>query len=114
MLKWLLLLGFLIYAGDFLLSASNSDLKANAVLKQDARSELKALGAACSGFASSRGVLPAHLDQVGEQCLIDPWGNPYQYRRLEGRRAEVFSLGADGAEGGVGLDADLVVAIQSD
>lgn len=39
----------------------------------------------------------------------DPWGNPYQYRRpgADGRQFDVFSLGADGREGGEGNDADL-------
>ena len=39
----------------------------------------------------------------------DPWGNPYQYRRpsTHGGQFDVFSLGADGREGGEGNDADL-------
>ena len=39
----------------------------------------------------------------------DPWGNPYQYRRnsAHGGQFDVFSLGADGREGGEGDDADL-------
>lgn len=39
----------------------------------------------------------------------DPWGNPYQYRRpsAHGGQFDVFSLGADGREGGEGNDADL-------
>jgi general secretion pathway protein G len=38
----------------------------------------------------------------------DPWGNPYQYRN-PGRHGpvDVFSLGADGREGGEGDDADI-------
>ena len=38
----------------------------------------------------------------------DPWGNPYQYLN-PGTRGEldVFSLGADGAPGGEGNDADI-------
>lgn len=38
----------------------------------------------------------------------DPWGNPYQFLN-PGVRGEidVFSLGADGAPGGEGLDADI-------
>ncbi len=38
----------------------------------------------------------------------DPWGHPYQYR-APGRRGpfDVFSLGADGSEGGEGDDADI-------
>lgn len=39
----------------------------------------------------------------------DPWGNPYRYRRqsMHGQPFDVFSLGADGKEGGEGNDADL-------
>ena len=38
----------------------------------------------------------------------DPWGNAYQYRR-PGRQAafDVYSFGADGAEGGEGENADI-------
>lgn len=38
----------------------------------------------------------------------DPWGNAYQYR-TPGKhgRIDIFSFGADGREGGEGLDADL-------
>jgi len=113
MLKWLLLLGFLLYAGDYLLSSSNSDLKTNAILKRNARSELEALASACTEDSASRGELPERLGSWAGGNLVDPWGNPYRYRRLEARRAEIRSLGADGVEGGVGLDADLVVAIRA-
>ncbi|HEV2081565.1 MAG TPA: type II secretion system major pseudopilin GspG [Brevundimonas sp.] len=39
----------------------------------------------------------------------DPWGNAYQYRRpsAHGQAFDVWSLGADGREGGEGEDADL-------
>lgn len=39
---------------------------------------------------------------------VDPWGNPYQYA-YPGRHGQfdVFSLGADGREGGEGIDADI-------
>jgi general secretion pathway protein G len=38
----------------------------------------------------------------------DPWGNPYQYLSpgIKGE-LDVFSLGADGQPGGVGIDADI-------
>ena len=41
--------------------------------------------------------------------LRDPWGHPLQYR-MKGDPAgpEVVSLGADGKEGGAGVDADIV------
>lgn len=43
-----------------------------------------------------------------ERLPKDPWGNPYQYLN-PGVRGEidVFSLGADGAPGGEGNDADI-------
>jgi general secretion pathway protein G len=43
-----------------------------------------------------------------ERLPNDPWGNPYQYLN-PGVRGEldVFSLGADGAPGGEGNDADI-------
>ncbi len=39
---------------------------------------------------------------------LDPWGNPYQYR-FPGERGvvDIFSYGADGREGGEGLNADI-------
>lgn len=39
----------------------------------------------------------------------DPWDNPYGYRRpgRDGAPFEVYSLGADGAEGGEGDGADI-------
>jgi len=38
----------------------------------------------------------------------DPWGNPYQYR-TPGKAGpyDIYSLGADGREGGEGNDADI-------
>lgn len=38
----------------------------------------------------------------------DPWGNPYQYANPGARgRFDVYSFGADGAQGGEGDDADI-------
>ncbi len=55
---------------------------------------------------------PAGLDAVfeGGAVPVDPWGRPLAYRVLrDGRSYEIASYGADGAEGGEGPDADLVV-----
>ncbi len=43
-----------------------------------------------------------------ERLPIDPWGNPYQYLNpgLHGE-LDIISLGADGAVGGEGNDADI-------
>jgi len=39
----------------------------------------------------------------------DPWGNQYQYvyPGTHGKEYDLFSLGADGAPGGEGIDADI-------
>ena len=57
---------------------------------------------------------PAGLDSwrgpylKSEASLTDPWGNPYGYRVLDGgTRIEILSFGADGVEGGDGLNADV-------
>ncbi len=43
-----------------------------------------------------------------ESQLFDPWGNKYLYRSSnDGDTAEVYSLGADGVEGGDDEDADI-------
>ncbi len=39
--------------------------------------------------------------------VLDPWGNPYVYRRLSARGFEIISYGADGVPGGEGDDADI-------
>ncbi len=45
-----------------------------------------------------------YLDRLNK----DPWGNPYQYLApgLHGE-VDVFSYGADGKPGGIGVDADI-------
>jgi general secretion pathway protein G len=54
--------------------------------------------------------VPANWKAGGyiERLPKDPWGNPYQYLSpgLHGE-IDVFSLGADGAAGGEGNDADI-------
>ncbi|MBX8610551.1 type II secretion system major pseudopilin GspG [Pseudomonas cichorii] len=38
----------------------------------------------------------------------DPWGNPYHYRAPgEHGRIDIYSLGADGVQGGEGTDGDI-------
>ncbi|MBW8303077.1 MAG: type II secretion system major pseudopilin GspG [Brevundimonas sp.] len=68
--------------------------------------DLQGLVAAPAGLAQ-----PERYRQGGyvRRLPEDPWGNPYQYRRpsTHGGQFDVFSLGADGREGGEGNDADL-------
>ena len=68
--------------------------------------DLQALVAAPPGLAR-----PERYREGGyvRRLPEDPWGQPYQYRRpsAHGGQFDVFSLGADGREGGEGNDADL-------
>lgn len=64
---------------------------------------LEALVEAPSGLARAEMYRPGGYIKA---LPDDPWGNPYQYRR-DGSDYEVFSYGADGREGGEGLDADI-------
>lgn len=58
------------------------------------------------------GILAQATDKLSEPLLIhipmDPWGHAYQYN-VPGRDGpyEVISFGADGREGGQGVDADV-------
>lgn len=44
---------------------------------------------------------------------LDPWGTPYVYR-AEASDFELVSLGADGAQGGDGVDADIPLRQRQD
>jgi general secretion pathway protein G len=72
----------------------------------DFPADLQALVAAPTGL-----VHPDRYRQGGyiRRLPEDPWGNSYGYRRpsTHGGQFDVFSLGADGKEGGEGNDADL-------
>jgi general secretion pathway protein G len=48
-----------------------------------------------------------HPDPYFDGQAIDPWGNPIQYKRLDKRKFDIISYGADGRPGGVGPNADI-------
>lgn len=63
-------------------------------------------------FQLKNNQLPGDLAAAGVEQgdLRDSFGNPIQYRLLDGGRSyELKSLGADGREGGTGADLDIVV-----
>jgi len=58
------------------------------------------------------GALTSASDKIPEALLsgvpVDPWGNPYQYNAPGANGPyDVISYGADGREGGEGIDADI-------
>ncbi len=66
---------------------------------------------------NSNGRIPESLEDLRkplrgeEEPLIevgkDPWGNEYLYEKTGTRKCVIRSLGADGAQGGEGEDADI-------
>ena len=59
-----------------------------------------------SGFPEPKGYNP---DGYIKKLPTDPWGSPYIYERTDTDFA-LYSLGADGQEGGDGLNADIRLA----
>ena len=76
-----------------------------------ARSDLATIKDAVEAFHLQKGRYPTNnegLDPLPLENRRDPWGNPYQYNRPgEKGPYEVFTLGADGREGGSGANADI-------
>ena len=64
---------------------------------------LDALVSQPSGFPEPKNWNP---DGYIKALPTDPWGSPYMYER-SGSDVSVFSLGADSAEGGDGVAADI-------
>lgn len=57
--------------------------------------------------------IPRAIADVRAGRALDPWGRPWSYRLAgEGTAVRVESYGADGAVGGVGHDADLVLTMR--
>ena len=77
-----------------------------------AESDIQQLSSAIKLYRMEHGAYPTSTEgldavpYIGD--LLDPWGNPYVYR-IPGRSRDfdVYTLGADGEEGGSGLDADI-------
>ncbi|MCP3060599.1 type II secretion system protein GspG [Myxococcus sp. K38C18041901] len=56
--------------------------------------------------SKEEGFTPLIEAKLIEGVPNDPWGHPYIYW-MDGKSGAVVSLGADGKQGGTGLDADL-------
>jgi general secretion pathway protein G len=74
--------------------------------------EVRGLEREIQRFEADNNALPDSLNDVGSGGMLDPWGNPYQYKRLTGAMNEkprkdrflvpvntdfdLYSMGADG------------------
>jgi general secretion pathway protein G len=76
-----------------------------------ARSDIATIVSAIDLYKLNSGRLPTmdeSLDKLSIKNKLDPWGRRYEYR-VPGTSEpyEVFTLGADGVEGGAGINADI-------
>jgi general secretion pathway protein G len=78
-----------------------------------AKSDIATLQDAIENYKNLNGRYPANNEGLDALPLkhgnrTDPWGNPYQYNR-PGREGpyEIVCFGADGKEGGRGVNADI-------
>ena len=72
---------------------------------------MAALHAAATLYRLNQGDWPTSVSDLVEANLIsnltdDPWGNEYRIVARE-EKVEILSLGADGSEGGIGIEADI-------
>lgn len=88
-----------------------------------AKAQLSQIEGAVIEFQANCNRMPTSLDELvnkpgdcpnwqdggylkGKKVPKDPWGHDYTFK-ADGRNIEIVSLGADGKEGGTGVDADL-------
>lgn len=78
-----------------------------------AKTEIKALKTAVTAYMMKNNRrLPDSLESVSEfmdppKIPLDPWGNPYLYTKEGTRKYKIVSMGADGSQGGTGINADI-------
>lgn len=76
-----------------------------------ARADIATIVSALESYYAEHSLYPSNdegLNVLPLTTLKDPWGRPYQYNQPAAEHPyEVISLGADGREGGSGIDADL-------
>ena len=86
-------------------------------MQQDAQAQIELLGQALDlyrlethKYPTSDDGLNAIKNYLKKNIPKDPWGNNYVYESpgKEGRGYDLYSFGADNAEGGEGTDMDIV------
>ena len=76
-----------------------------------AKSDIATIADAVEADYLTRSRYPTNeegLSKLPLKNLTDPWGNPYEYNSPGAKEPyEVISFGADGREGGDGINADI-------
>lgn len=77
-----------------------------------AKAEINALKGGVKIYMLKHRRLPNSLEEVAEfldppRIPKDPWGNDYVYTKEGSREYTIVSYGADGRQGGTGIDEDI-------
>lgn len=101
------------------LVAMNTLVLGDKAAVQLTKTQIVEVDQAVKTFLAERRRLPEDLDELigsgstaaldSEDLPLDAWGYELTYEKLGSREYTIVSLGADGAEGGEGIDADLDV-----
>ena len=60
-----------------------------------AASQIRALAFIINSYGDESGVYPQSLNDIDNQNLLDPWGNPYQYLNIQTTRGSMGSVRKD-------------------
>ena len=99
------------FAAIWLVMQLPAQAKFDARLRGKIESELNTLGALAEQYRMEHGDFPdvatwRRLTDREDPGFYDPWGRPYRYERtVDG--VTIRTLGRDGVDGGIGMDADL-------
>jgi hypothetical protein len=103
----------LVFAGSLILAALGLGVAAIALAEPERielTADMIALAVAVSDYKSEHRYLPADLSDLDAEAplLIDPWGNPYEYRLTTDKRG--FDLVSHGEDGLSGTDDDILLS----
>jgi general secretion pathway protein G len=70
-------------------------------------SEIKILEKMIQGYNIDHNSYPENLDELGRKIPKDPWGNPYQYLKIEGTKNGIGKMRKDRSMVPVNSDFDL-------
>lgn len=63
---------------------------------QSAIADIRAIEEAVFRYSlTHNGMIPGSLNEIGRQSMLDPWGNPYQYRQIPANLQGVSGLRRD-------------------
>lgn len=86
-------------------AAVNILSKTDEARRAQAINDMNVIATALKFHKLEKSDLPDSLDEIADrfesgEVPLDPWGNPYIYRKISKSKFDIICLGADGEEGG--------------